>query len=220
MIRTDEQLDYALTGELAWRRKELEQLELLVKGSQSIARAMYIRAGVAMLYAHWEGFVRKSAELYVEFVECQRANVHDLAANFVALSSIFRGKLASIDESDKIRFRIALIEEIRNPEYTRARFSRGSAPSTRSNLSSEVLKEIVTALALDYAPYMLKENLIDERLVRARNEIAHGNFLTINETDYLDLSRSVSALLSMFRDQVSNAAVLKQYLRKVASVAR
>jgi MAE_28990/MAE_18760-like HEPN len=45
-----------------------------------------IRAGVALLYAHWEGFVKKVADLYYEFVGYQRCTLAELNDCFVSIA--------------------------------------------------------------------------------------------------------------------------------------
>jgi hypothetical protein len=86
-IRTFEQLNTALSEELAWRKRELTGLKFLVEkpprgGSQTIL----LRAAIALLYAHWEGFIKAASNAYLEFVSFQRLKNSQLAKNFLALS--------------------------------------------------------------------------------------------------------------------------------------
>lgn len=66
---------------------------------------------------------------------------------------------------------------------------------------------------LDYAPFELKENLIDQQLLDWRNKIAHGRSLFPSEDDFKVLYDEVSLLLRNFKDQLENAVALKTYLK-------
>jgi hypothetical protein len=82
---------------------------------------------------------------------------------------------------------------------------------TTSNLSSSVFKEIVYMLGLDYKFHESKEVLIDERLLQKRNQIAHGNYLDIDEEQYDELHTQVIAMMDSFRNQTDNCAATKKY---------
>ena len=88
-----------------------------------------------------------------------------------------------------------------------------STIDTESNLSSKVVKEIICTLNFDYSLYATKEKMIDEQLVRARNSIAHGQYLLIEVDDYFRLASDILALMNLFSNQIDNAAVQKSYLR-------
>src|SRR5229473_3553693 len=107
-IRTVEQLFDQLSDELAWRKKELATLKSLVEHRtlSNERRTVLLRAGVALLYAHWEGFVKAASRAYLEFVSFQRLRHQDLAPNFLALSAskLFR----SAGQTDKLRSHVEL----------------------------------------------------------------------------------------------------------------
>ncbi|NJM61748.1 MAG: hypothetical protein HC849_18575, partial [Oscillatoriales cyanobacterium RU_3_3] len=48
--------------------------------------------------------------------------------------------------------------------------------------------------------------LIDIKLLKTRNEIAHGNYSAFDREEYIELHREVIGMLDMFRTQIENAA--------------
>src|SRR5208282_5707737 len=74
-------------------------------------------------------------------------------------------------ETDPDDFRLPIAALLRSGLTERCALPK-DAISTRSNLSSAVLREITDSLGLDFGPYETKSRLIDERLVDARNTIA------------------------------------------------
>ena len=56
-IRTLTQLQESLDAGMSWRVKEISDFKLVTK-AQSDTSPAFIRAGVALVYAHWEGFIK------------------------------------------------------------------------------------------------------------------------------------------------------------------
>jgi len=207
-----------ISGELAWRRRELSELVLAIDGSTGPTRQLHLRSGIALLYAHWEGYIRACASYYVEFLDAQRLETGRLRENFVAMASAFRGKLAAVADSNKIKFRIDLVRELRQSENTQANFPQKLVPSAESNLSFRVLNEFLMALGLDPGPYVLKKRLIDENLVADRNRIAHGQHLAIDVQSFKHLHGEILMLMELYGTQITNSAVQGDYLLPAAPV--
>ena len=58
---------------------------------------------------------------------------------------------------------------------------------TQANLSSVVFRNIIETLGFDYSLYETKEKLLDERLLKNRNEIAHGKEVLLKEDEVFEL---------------------------------
>ena len=82
---------------------------------------------------------------------------------------------------------------------------------TESNLNSEVLQEIIYIVGADYTAYASKQNLLDEKLVGYRNRIAHGELFEVDHADYELLYVETLKLIEAIRNDVENAATLKNY---------
>lgn len=210
-IRTLDQLNGVLDSEFAWRRKELTTVRNSVLAASAPVKSTHIRAGVTLLYAHWEGFIKISAEAYLSFVALQRLQYSELSPNMLALC--FHRQLTSMQESYGLTAHTEFASFIIDGLGSRAQVPQEGSVQTKANLSAKRLQRIVQMLGLDYTPYELKQNLIDAQLLNWRNTIAHGQYLCPSEMDFETLYKQVAELLRDFKDQVLNAAATKSYRR-------
>lgn len=210
-IRTEEQLNNFLSTELSWRKKELTELKSLIQFSTlpPNRKDVLIRSGIAILYAHWEGFIKNAATAYVEYVAMLRLKYKDLAVNFIALG--MKGKLENASTTNKASIFIEATNFILNNLEERSNIPYKTCINTKSNLSFELFREIITLLDLDFSPYLTKETLIDKKLRIPRNNIAHGHYLSTDQDSYLELHEQVIELLDLFRNQIENAASLEKF---------
>jgi hypothetical protein len=209
-IRRLEELNDQLSSELAWRKKELSVIKSLIDtGSFSTSKkTALLRSGVTILYAHWEGFIKQAASIYLEFVSMQRLPYDKLSANFVALA--MKSKLNQAKDTNKATIYNEVVEFFMTKLSERSSIQYKNVIQT-SNLSSSVLREIVCMLGLDYSFYEPKNILIDEKLLRMRNEIAHGNYISIDQKEYDELYFKVIEMMDTFRNQIDNCAATKKY---------
>jgi hypothetical protein len=210
-IRTQTQLNEVMTEEFAWRKKELHSLRMLVgtHATHDRMRDLCIRSGLAVLYAHWEGFIKRIGSAYLEFVAQQNVKVKDLQSGFVAIA--VKGLLNSATGARRIEPHLAIVDFFRTAGDRPSSIGFKDGLDTESNLNAAVLRNIVLLLGLDYRPFETKEKLIDEKLLKNRNRIAHGEYLTVGVQEYLDLHSEVMTMMQLFFNQVDNAANTNQY---------
>lgn len=207
-VRTLLQLQDALDQDLGWRIKEIGtfRIESAKGGEKSKA---FTRAGVALLYAHWEGFVKKSAELYLEYVSNLGLKYEDLKTCFIIFG--LKGKINSLLTSKKSAPNIEAMDFIRHALNQVAVLKLSGAVNTESNLSSSVFENIANSVGVSTTSYETKFNLIDSSLVDRRNKIAHGEYLDLGPGDFGPLTEEVLDLMRWFKNDLLNAAVTEAY---------
>lgn len=203
-IRSLLELQEALDDEMAWRIKEISTLRSSTKSRGPIGEKTLVRAGVALSYAHWEGFVKNTAEAYLAYLNSKKVPIEELQDCFVGLG--LRSQIIRSRHKSDATVAIEVVDFIRNKGSTRASFELKHAIDTKSNLNSEVFASIAKALNLPVGHYETRYNFIDESLVAKRNSVAHGEYLDINADDWKEIAGEVLKLLRQFKDDVQNCA--------------
>ena len=70
-IKTIEKLEELLLQDLAWRKKEMLSLKILVDKDQ-VNEPILLRAGIALLCAHFEGFIKRASNCYIGYISEQK----------------------------------------------------------------------------------------------------------------------------------------------------
>jgi len=209
-LRTLEALEDGISEETAWRKHELTAVRRSVEQASGAARAAYLRAGVLVLYAHWEGWVKGVARLYVRYVNTQRLTYAELSPAF--LGQALKVRIASIDDASTAAKHNEFALFLREGMLERAKLSE-ELVQTQSNLSSVVFLDVLQRIGLSRRSWFeTRSNLIDEELVGRRNTIAHGKYLELGSVEYLKLHGDVLELLEVFTDDIRNSASTRSYL--------
>lgn len=100
-IRTFDDFSNRLDSDLAWRKKELSDLNFFLHqpNNDQTRNRVLSRCGIAILYAHWEGFVKIASQYYLEYVAMQRLRNEQLQPNLLTLS--LRSSVSFSPESKK-----------------------------------------------------------------------------------------------------------------------
>ena len=75
-------------------------------------------------------------------------------------------------------------------------------------------------LGLDMQPFELKFNFIDQKLIKNRNAIAHGEYVSNKDIDdaYDEISTHLLILIETFHNMIKTAASNKEYLKGTTDV--
>ncbi len=210
-IRTIGDLEDLVAKETAWRKRELTDILFNARQARDSKMQTSLRAGVALLYAHWEGWIKSVARLYIEYVNTQRPCYDELSPAFLGNALRTRLDDMAAAHSAEVHNNFATFVSdggLRGRAHLNANLVR-----TEGNLGSKTLKDIIARLGTNYKHYELLETLIDKQLVHHRNTIAHGEFLEIDSDQYEDLHRKVVSMLTDFTNDVLVSARTDQHLR-------
>ena len=211
-IRTELDLQNIVDKEMAWRKRELISIKSTVETSRKFAHNTSLRSGIAMVYAHWEGGIKNIATYYLCHVSCQKLKYCELKRNFLSLA--IRNELGIFEKTNKATLHNEIVDSVFNKMEEKANLPYENIVKTASNLNSEVFKEIMALIGLSDEQYSSSYNLIDEVLLKQRNQIAHGDRLDIINLDkerFIEIYGKILELLELFSTQVMNSAAIKDY---------
>ncbi|ACK67472.1 conserved hypothetical protein [Rippkaea orientalis PCC 8801] len=204
-------LEQNLDDDLSWRIKELSLLKNKIPVQKGTEQAVLIKAGITLLYAHWEGFVKYSAECYLQFVSMQRLKYNELDYCFIALCS--RKSINELLKTQKFELQQEIVKNLLDNLEQRAQIPYEGIINTKSNLNFEVFRDICVIIGIDYKQYETNQKAIDEKLLTVRNKIAHGKDLKKNYEDFIDIYQIVTTLMRNIKDDILNAAITERYKR-------
>lgn len=207
---TVDTLDNNITEQFAWRRKELHLLLKKIPETTNEFQKLYLRAGITLLYAHWEGFIKEATSSYLQHISMQRLNHSELKSQFVALC--LKNKIKELD-INKLKTQARTVDFLIHELHNRAYVPYKTIINTRANLKFNILEEIFYIIGLEIEEYKLKKETIDE-LVELRNNIAHGKNSPIIYKTYLEYHNEIINLMEKIKDEIVTAAFKKSYRRK------
>lgn len=200
---TVEQCLSAIQADSAWRKKEISSLKQRVARAEGESRMIMMRAGILILYAHWEGFVRFAAETYI-------AHINERVARFdVPLTEHYRQLLMwrciqRRGDYPHAKTPLGFLDVMQEWKTKPPTSLSDDMIDAESNLSSIVLKKILRIIDIPFVDFESKQNLIDEKLLGRRNPIAHGQRRSVTIDEYNEADREVRALLEIFQQKIEN----------------
>jgi len=209
---TYDQLTNLISEDFAWRRKELKLINDHVPIRSSSKQSAALRFSVPILYAHWEGFVKKSTEIYLEYVAKKYLKHNELKPQFIALS--LSKKLGNL-EIKNLEEKAKTVDFLINEFDKNSNILTTNVIQTKSNLRYNILKEILFVIGIDESKFSKYESLIND-LVDARNNIAHGDFLRVDFNTFQIMFREVQDIMTLLKTEIENAALSEEYKNKKA----
>jgi hypothetical protein len=213
--RTLEMLLENLDEDFSWRIKELNIIKNKIPRVKNSSvrddeQDALIRAGITILYAHWEGFVKFAADCYLNYVSLRGLKHNELQSCFLALC--LKKKINEL-ETNKFELQKLAVEFLLDELEKRAYIPYEGIIQTKSNLKFWVFRDICIIIGIDYKKYQLKEKAIDRQLVERRNNIAHGKYLLVDYDGYISIYNLVIEMMRNIKNDIFNAASNENYKR-------
>lgn len=200
-----------VTADRTWRIREISDLKTAIRRADSNLGKVLLRAIVTISYAHWEGHVRNSAKLYLTHIALRKHPYASLSSQF--LKNYFLPRLSALSNSKvSIESRCKLLDEILTSSSQPFSKVNDDLINTKSNLNSEVLREICLVCDISYKEFIEYEAFIDAMLLKRRNAIAHGEDTFMAKDDLDEVTNTTIALMRIFGDSLDNQVQLRTYL--------
>lgn len=165
-----------------------------------------------MTYAHFEGFIKQAASIYLNYLSYARLKLSDAVPSVIAME--LKAQLSSAVNTKNIEELIKVVNLLQNKPDERCSNLLNYKIETDANLNFTRLKNIAIALNLGYESYEPLEKMIDENLLATRNVIAHGAYLTIDEAGFLDLQGKILNIMEQFMNSITQAVATKSYMKQ------
>lgn len=212
-IRDIEQLEEVLMGDLAWRKKEMLSLKLLIENDK-VNETILLRAGMALLCAHFEGFIKKASNCYIGYVAEQKLKYEELRSSFAALK--MDKEFTSCAKSEKNSVHSKLLNKYKALGGTRFEEKYDlDKPyiSTHSNPKMDELREIMSILGIESDIFETKANYIDSSLLANRHKVVHGDKTEFDKDDFLNTFNIIMQLMENYQQLIIESIESKKYLK-------
>jgi hypothetical protein len=209
-MRTQAMLQEFLDTQTAWRKKEIADLKAAVRATEHTSRRSLIRAGIPLLYAHWEGFVKTASEALLNYIYHRKLNYRQLRPCYIVLGA--KRHLNNLASSGNILENVAAVEFFLNGLDARAELQFEGSINTQANLSSAVFERIARSIGIDTSRYETKYKFIDSSLLQRRNQIAHGEYLDVDHNQFDELADMVINLINEYRIDIENIVTTNAHL--------
>lgn len=207
-IKTTVKLQEKIDAELSWRKKELINFASLV---HNIEDPILCKMGIALLSAHFEGFIKKIANYYVIFVSDQKKKASELKRSFSAL--YLSRNTESQGAENMVTYERCLEKILSDNNLNFSYTDENPIIKTQGNPSSTLLRNIFKAIGLDFGTYETKVNYIDTDLLSNRHKIVHGEKIDITKTEFDDTFKHILELMEKIALQISDSAINHNYLQ-------
>jgi len=216
-----ESLQDKLDKNLSWRKKELTIIKSNIQSSSKEILLTALRSGVTLLYSHWEGYIKSASREYLKYLNAQNLQCCKVIDNLFILH--LKKTVKDAKKSNKSLVHAQIYNKILydNENIFKVDVMDKDIVDTESNLSYEVLRDILFSLGFDERSYELKQHFIENNLLEKRNKIAHGEFVNflsnqLNAEDkakeeFNQLYHEILGLIEIFKEQILDAALYEKY---------
>ena len=193
--------------------KEMISLKILVE-KDKVNEPILLRAGIALLCAHFEGFIKRASNCYVGYVSQQKKLYSELKENFTALKMEKEFKSCSKSDKHSVHKKLLILhKELLTKRFIEKYDENNPFISTHSNPSSAELEEILETIGIESDIFETKATYIDSSLLEKRHKVVHGERSDLDKEDFLTTFKIIIDLVEEYKTLLVNAADNKIYMR-------
>lgn len=229
------ELEDIIIEDWTWRKKEISDLILIAEKEENV---VLLKSVILLLYAHWEGYIKKTSKSYIKYVADNKYKISDLTENFraICLKGLSKEVLKSsstlnLANEMKLISRYNELDGLTLNKVVKVDLDSNKDKSlinTHDNLNPAIFKNIHEIIGLSYKKqYEAREKFIENHLLANRNSIGHGNreLLVTEDFDLEIISIKkmrdiVVSIIENFRDEIleysREAYFLKSNLSKTS----
>ena len=202
-----------LLQEMEWRVEEISTLKILphLHKFSDLEKKVLEKYTIASIYSLWEGFVASAFSLYIKHINQMakelRLSVTQICKTIIAHHMDEQYKLS--DGRKNFEKKISLISNIFN--FFQSPPNISTKIPTKSNVKFKVINEILERFNLKPLPDKPFKVEID-KLVIIRNNIAHGDVPTVNQSLIDALSISTTNAMSEVFNRIIEGYQNKSFL--------
>jgi hypothetical protein len=199
-----------VTEDYTWRVREISDLKQVIRLSGQSYGSVARKAALALVYAHWEGYVLFVASAYLSYIAMRKLKFATLMPSLQAVrlsSNIQQWQ----NQRDTIGLRLNIIETIKAIEQDQFKKVPVGAVDTGGNLNFERFSDICKVLMIDPNKIVSDQEFLDSEIVGTRNKIAHGDYIVVTDERLLKASDFVLELMRIFRTDVENCVLGKRF---------
>lgn len=200
-----ELLSDELTREFTWRLREIHQLRSAIEDVAVRDKESVIRASFVLLYAHWEGFMKRSTQLFFDYLVKMNRPVRELhvGAKVVCIRRELLHSMSVGGRSNESVIRLLNLVASSDDKKLSRRNTRDMVDT--SNMNFAEFADLCVLFGFDALEFEEHRDLIDKILVHRRHQIAHGAYLRVAYDDFVATSDRVIAVIRMFRNRMENS---------------
>ncbi|QLV85448.1 hypothetical protein HV263_23970 (plasmid) [Enterobacter cloacae] len=206
-------------SDLGWRKREMSTIKGFVFSSTGLNQHTYVRAGIALLYSHWEGHIKQCSCEYINYLNKLGVKLSSLSENNI--TSYMYYKFSLLNGSKQITSYTDIYNSISN-NLTAEVFNipPKSIIRTESNLKVRRLEDILHVIGIDNSAFMACKTQIDSQLLHHRNGISHGErtdglqSTTLSTASYSTLHDKIIELIGLFSDAIIDHVINDKYMKQ------
>lgn len=210
-VRTLDELLRIMDEDRIWRLREISLLRSQFVGSKQpeALRGALRRSFIPLAYAHWEGYVKKIGQSYLDYVAIQRLKLGELSPNFQSLylSIEFHSDLNQMKRHSLQSVLSKMKESINDRVHIRSK----GVISTQGNLNSDTLTDICLNIGVDVGAFKFHVSFIDKILIARRNAIAHGQADLVDDKMADEVHQKVIECIDIYKGLAVDSATNRRY---------